>query len=218
MWVRMTISSVERQRWWRGWYKGISTSLPVSSTGAWDNWSARPAAKETFSDTRRLVVIYMDARYMPWRQQQKQTWRPGDLWTTPRIVIMSATQHQRLLWYFSCPNNRSNACCNTSFKTSSKRGREDGWGSARYRFLFLPLAWIHCLWSIMGHMTRGWQDKLKPCMWFSDSPVMFAVCYCQCRARRADPHLGRDQPRTWMWPILFHSSRRRAAPRRPTHM
>ena len=115
---------------------------------------------------------------------------------------MSATQHQRLLWYFSCPNNRSNACCNTSSKTSSKhigaafavRGREDGWGSARYRFLFLPLAWIHCLWSMMGHMTRGWQDKLKPCMWFSDSPVMFAVCYCQCRAGQG------GLTRTWARP------------------
>ena len=133
---------------------------------------------------------------------------------------MSATQHQRLLWYFSCPNNRSNACCNTSSKTSSKhigaafavRGREDGWGSARYRFLFLPLAWIHCLWSIMGHMTRGWQDKLKPCMWFSDSPVMFAVCYCQCRAGRLTRTWAETSPEPECDP--FYSTHHAATPHR----
>ena len=80
---------------------------------------------------------------------------------------MSETQHQRLLWYFSCPSNCSNACCNASPKTSSKhigaafavRGREDGWRSARYRFMFLLMGLSNIGLNPLPLVYHGSQDK-----------------------------------------------------------
>ena len=80
---------------------------------------------------------------------------------------MSETQHQRLLWYFSCPSNCSNACCNTSPKTSSKhigaafavRGREDGWRSARYRFMFLLMGLSNIGLNPLPLVYHGSYDK-----------------------------------------------------------
>ena len=137
---------------------------------------------------------------------------------------MSATQHQRLLGFFSCPNTRSNACCNTSSKTSSKH--------------------IGCWSSVCCEGTRRWLGQCAlslpvSTLGLNPLPLVYDGSYDKrvtrqvktlhvilgqprdvcClllsvpgRAGRADPHLGETSPEPECDP--FYSSHHAATPHR----